>query len=435
MTNSTPQHTDLKWLYIDFNSYFASVEQQLQPHLRGKPIAIVPVDTPTTSAIAASYEAKAFGIKTGTPIYEARKKCPELICVLARHEAYVDFHNRIMVEINNHIPVTAVCSIDEAACILMKNEASIEAVTTIALSIKRGLAKNLGEYIRCSIGVASNRYLAKVATDLQKPDGFTILKSTDLPERLFQLELRDLPGIGRNMEIRLNMAGIHTMESLMQLSSDRMRDIWGGIWGERMWHLLRGADLPEIATQRRSIGHSHVMAPDLRVPSKAFFVARRLTLKAASRLRRMDYYASSLSFSARLESTSYMKKGRYIEDHLSCWRAQDNMTFLHMLNQIWRRMIYKLRASGMTTIKIKKLSITLHGLVPASDLADDLLSDDTNHRYNRTKHENVSRAMDRLNQRFGRDTILIGMLPSQGRSFSGTKIAFTRIPDKEEFLE
>ena len=435
MSDCTIPKPDLKWLYIDFNSYFASVEQQLQPHLRGKPIAIVPVDTPTTSAIAASYEAKAFGIKTGTPIYEARKKCPELICVLARHEAYVEFHNRIMIEIDNHIPVTAVCSIDEAACILMKNECSVEAATAIAMSIKRGLAKNLGEYIRCSIGIASNRYLAKVATDLHKPDGFTILLPNDLPERLFQLELRDLPGIGRNMEIRLNKANIYTMQALMQLSPERMRDIWGGIWGERMWHLLRGADLPEIETSRRSIGHSHVMAPELRVPSKAFFVARRLTLKAASRLRRMDYYARHLSFSARLESTSYMEKGRYVEDHLSCWRAQDNMTFLHMLNQIWRRMIYKLRASGLTTIKIKKLSITLHGLVPASELTTDLLSDDTNERYSRVKNENVSHAMDKLNQRFGRDTILIGMLPSQGRSFSGTKIAFTRIPDMEEFLE
>ncbi len=435
MMNHTYQHIGLKWLYIDFNSYFASVEQQLQPHLRGKPIAIVPVDTPTTSAIAASYEAKAFGITTGTPIYEARKKCPDLICVLARHEAYVEFHNRIMIEINNHIPVTAVCSIDEAACILMRNESSVEAATAIAMSIKRGLAKNLGEYVRCSIGIASNRYLAKVATDLQKPDGLTILLPSSLPERLYTLELRDLPGIGRNMEVRLNKANIHTMQQLMQLSCERMRDIWGGIGGERMWHLLRGADLPEIETQRRSIGHSHVMAPELRTPAKAFFVARRLTLKAASRLRRMEYYAGNLSFSARLESSSYLEKGRYIEDHLSCWRAQDNMTFLAMLNQIWRRVIYRLRAAGMHSIKIKKLSITLHGLVPASELVDDLLSDETNKRYNRTKHENVSHAMDRLNQRFGRDTILIGMLPSQGKSFSGTKIAFTRIPDMEEFLE
>src|SRR5579871_2157339 len=89
-----------RWLYIDFNSYFASVEQQLQPRLRGKPVAVVPVATDSTCAIAASYEAKAYGVKTGTPIYEAKKMCPGLICVLAQHERYVDYHHRILDEVN-----------------------------------------------------------------------------------------------------------------------------------------------------------------------------------------------------------------------------------------------------------------------------------------------------------------------------------------------
>src|SRR5882757_8253541 len=115
----------LRWIYIDFNSYFASVEQQLDPALRGKPVAVLPVMTDSTCAIAASYEAKAFGVKTGTPIYEAKKMCPGLICVLARHERYVEFHHRLIEEIERHIPVTAVCSIDEVACRLMDNEISV----------------------------------------------------------------------------------------------------------------------------------------------------------------------------------------------------------------------------------------------------------------------------------------------------------------------
>ncbi len=424
----------LQWLYIDFNSYFASVEQQLQPRLRNRPIAVVPVDTDSTCAIAASYEAKAFGIRTGTPIYEARKLCPDLICVLAQHEKYVTFHHRIVEEINQHIPVTAVCSIDEAACRLMRNEASIEAATAIAQSIKRGLAKNLGDYIRCSIGVAANRYLAKVATDLQKPDGLTILRQNDLPERLFALDLRDLPGIGYNMERRLIKAGITTMQALLSLNAEQMRAIWGGIWGERMWHLLRGADLPEIETQRRTIGHSHVMAPELREPAKAVYVARRLALKAASRLRRMEYYASELSLSIRVEQGPGLNATR-LEASLSCWRAQDNMTFLHLLDRIWQEHMQTIQGHKIQRPRIKKISITLYGLVAANQIAADLLEAETNERFRRLKAENVSRAMDRLNQRFGRDTVLVGMLPSQGKSFTGTKIAFTRIPDMEEFLE
>lgn len=418
--------TGLRWLYVDFNSYFASVEQQLKPALRGKPVAVVPVQTDSTCAIAASYEAKAFGIRTGTPIYEARKKCPGLICVLAQHEAYVDFHHRILDEIALHIPVTDICSIDEAACRLMDNETSVDMATRIALSMKKGLAAHVGEYVRCSIGIAPNRYLAKVATDINKPDGLTIIQPHDLPHALFSLELRDLPGIGRNMERRLINAGITNLRDLWALGPDAMRAIWGGIWGERMWHMLRGEDLTEIATTRRTLGHSHVMAPELRHPAKAIFVARRLTLKAASRLRRMEYYAAALSFSARLEN------GQRLTGEERCWRAQDNSSFLHMLDRIWQATIGRMPRNE----RIKKISVTLHGLCPASQIQPDLFDrhgdDDLAMRM---KSERLSRAMDVLNHRFGRDTILLGMLPEQGRSFSGTKIAFTRIPDREEFHE
>src|ERR1035437_3898300 len=256
-------------LYVDFNSYFASVEQQLNPRLRGKPIAIIPVETDSTCAIAASYEAKAFGVKTGTPIYEAKKMCPGLICVLAQHEHYVEFHERILDEIDHHIPVTAVCSIDEMACSLMKNERSPEQVTAIAKSIKAGIAKNVGEYVRCSIGVAPSKYLAKVATDMQKPDGLTILMPEDIPRRLLELKLRDLIGVGHNMEQRINRAGIYDMQALLKLQPKHMRAVWGSIWGEKMWYYLRGYDLPDEETSRSSVGHSHVLSPDMRPPCQS----------------------------------------------------------------------------------------------------------------------------------------------------------------------
>jgi len=330
---SSPQNhsispSGLRWLYVDFNSYFASVEQQLRPELRGKPIAVVPVDTDATCAIAASYEAKAFGVKTGTPIWEAKKICPGIVCVLAQHERYVEYHHRILDEIDHHIPVTAVCSIDEVACRLMDNETSVERSTEIGRAIKRGLAKNVGEYVKCSIGIAPNRYLAKIATDMQKPDGMTVLQPHDLPERLFALKLRDLTGVGHNMERRLAMAGISDMRALLALDAKRMRKAWGGVLGERMWYQLRGVELPEEETSRRTVGHSHVMAPELRDPAKAKYVARRLTLKAASRLRRMEYYAGALSLSARLEN------GPRLEGGIHCYRAQDSMTFLHLLDKL-----------------------------------------------------------------------------------------------------
>src|ERR1700693_1832303 len=415
----------LRRLYVDFNSYFASVEQQLRPELRGKPVAVVPVETDSTCAIAASYEAKAFGVKTGTPICEARRLCPGLFCVLAQHERYVEFHHRLIEEIERHIPVTAVCSIDEVACRLMDNEISVERSTEIAQSIKSGIAKNIGPYMRCSIGIAPNRYLAKVGTELQKPDGLVVLRAEDLPQELFSLKLRDLPGVGANIEHRIQMAGIADLPGLFALNPQQMRTIWGSIWGEKLWYLLRGMELPDEITARRSIGHSHVMAPELRDPVKSKDVARRLTLKAASRLRRMEYYAGAMSFSARLENDARV----HAEERF--YRAQDNKTFLDLLNKLWTQALRRSRG-----VRIRKVSVTLSDLVTTTDLQADLFASlpDVDLAA-RGKSEKLSRAMDKINHRFGRDSILIGMTPSRGQSFSGTKIAFTRIPDEDEFLE
>src|SRR5271170_8331267 len=415
----------LRRLYVDFNSYFPSVEQQLRSELRGQPIAVVAVETDSTCAIAASYEAKAFGVKTGTAIYEAKRLCPGLVCVLARHERYVEFHHGLIEEIERHIPVTAVCSIDEVACRLMDNEISVERSTEIAQSIKRGIAKNIGPYMRCSIGIAPNRYLAKVGTELQKPDGLVVLRPEDLLKGLFGLKLRDLPGIGANIERRVRKAGIADLPRLFALDPHRMREIWGSVWGEKLWYLLRGMELPEEITARRSVGHSHVMAPELRDPLKAKDVARRLTLKAASRLRRMEYYAGAMSFSGRLESDVSV----HAEARL--YRAQDNKTFLDLLDGLWTQALKQHRGA-----RIKKVSVTLSELVAATNLQSDLFASlpDADLAA-REKSEKLSRAMDEINHRFGRDSVLIGMTPSDGKPFSGSKIAFTRIPDIDEFLE
>lgn len=429
MFDSRFHPSELKWLYVDFNSYFASVEQQLQPNLRGRPVAVVPVETDSTCAIAASYEAKAFGINTGTPIWKARKLCPHLVCVPARHELYVAFHHQAIQEIERHIPVAAVCSIDEMAARLMQNEALPTAAQRIGEAIKAGIRTALGEWIRCSIGIAPNRYLAKVACDLQKPDGLTILPQDDIAHRISgELVLTDLPGIGRNMERRLRLQGIHTIADILALDRKRMRSAWGSVWGERMWYLLRGYDLPEPETHRRSIGHSHVLAPAMRTPAKAIDVARRLTLKAASRLRRMNYTARSFHFSMRLED------GRRLRAETRCRPTQDSPAFIAMLLKVWRDLL-----PSQDNLQIKKLSVTLYGLEPADlrqfDLFVHSCPQKEIHPQKQQRNLRLSYAMDRLNHRFGRDTVLLGMLPSAGMGFSGSKIAFTRIPDLEEFNE
>lgn len=433
-TETGAAQSGLRWLYVDFNSYFASVEQQLRPELRGKPIIVIPVETDSTCAIAASYEAKALGIKTNTPVYEARRLCPDIVCVLANHESYSRFHQKLVAEIENHIPVTAVCSIDEMACRLMDNETSPAAACDIARRIKRGIAENVGEYVRCSIGIAPNRYLAKVATDLQKPDGLTVLLPQDIPDKLLHLGLRDLPGIGANMERRLHAHGLHDIHQLYGLSARRLRAVWGSIWGEKMWYLLRGVELPEEKTERHSIGHSHVLAPELRPPAQARLVARRLLVKAASRLRRMEYQARRLTLSVRIEN------GPRLAADMGCTAARDNFTFLEMLETLWEAL-----ERDIGRQRLKKVSVTLSGLEDPRQVQvqGDLFAAPATPTetppapaVKKQKNEKISAAMDKLNQKFGRDTVSLGQLPAQKLSRdTGTKIAFTRIPDLEEFSE
>ena len=143
----------LRSLLVDFNSYFASVEQQAEPRYRGRPIGVVPMLADTTVCIAASVEAKTFGVKTGTKLAEARKLCPEIEFVIARHELYIDYHHRAVGVVDSVVPVRAVLSIDEMDCELTGRWRERERAIDIAKKVKVKIAAELGECLRTSIGI------------------------------------------------------------------------------------------------------------------------------------------------------------------------------------------------------------------------------------------------------------------------------------------
>ena len=136
-------------------------------------------------------------------------------------------------------------------------------------AIKKAIARGAGEYVKCSIGLAANSYLAKVATDLEKPDGLVVLHLDELPGRILHFKLRDLPWIGRNMERRLIAAGVPDIPALWGLSAMRMRRIWGSVMGQRFWYMLHGVQVPPLEITKRMVGHSHVLAPGLRPSAMA----------------------------------------------------------------------------------------------------------------------------------------------------------------------
>ncbi|MGB7984833.1 MAG: DNA polymerase, partial [Terracidiphilus sp.] len=253
----------LNWLFVDMNSYFASVEQDARPELRGCPVAVVPMMADTTCCIAASYEAKAHGVKTGTLVGEAKRMCPGIKLVEARHQLYIEYHHRIVEAVESCLPVTAVLSIDEMACRLLGRERPLLQAMALGRQVKARIRERVGPMIRSSVGLATNRYLAKVASDMEKPDGLVALPLDILPEALRQLELRDLPGIGAQMEKRLNDKGIRTMDDLLARNCEQAGELWGSVWGERLWHWLRGEDFDMSETEHlKSLSHQHVLAPE-----------------------------------------------------------------------------------------------------------------------------------------------------------------------------
>src|ERR1700722_2710738 len=272
------------FLHIDLNSFFASVEQQPHPEYRNRPLAVVPTHADTTCCIAASYEAKALGIKTGTQVGEAKRICPEIVLVDGSHGVYADYSARIAKAVELCCPVAHTPSIDEMVCQLMGREQEPPRARRIALEIKQSIYKQVGESLRCSIGMAPNRYLAKIASDMQKPDGLIGLLPSQMPRAIAHLELRDLPGVGARTEVRLNAKGINTMEQLLALDRNGMHKLWDSVWGDRLYHWLRGADsgddgAPVPAELQKSLGHSHVLGPEFRSEEGAWSVAHKLLHK------------------------------------------------------------------------------------------------------------------------------------------------------------
>jgi DNA polymerase-4 len=416
----------VQWMFVDMNSFFASVEQQENPTLIGKPVAVVPSMTEHTCAIAASYEAKAFGVKTGTLIRDALEMCPHLNCLPARHNVYRDYHDMFLAEADKHTRVTKVWSIDEFSSRLWPSDQPIEMAVALAERIRQGFFDNIGPAIQCSIGLAPNAYLAKVASDMQKPNGLTILTKDNLQEKLFPMRLTDFTGIGANMQKRLNRGGIWTVEQIWNCSPKHFRKIWGSVDGEKFWYRLRGEDIPDRPESAKvMIGHSRVLDPKHRDPYMAKQIGRRLLIKAAQRLRRAELLAGALSLSVRTTDGD-----RWSIDE-TCPAMDDNLGFVRLYTKLWDGMIENLRP-----YRLKKISVVFHRLSTPTCVTDNLIEfSDTKSRQWREKSRALSASMDGVNKRYGNDKLTFGASPKTMAGFVGTKIAFSRIPDKEEFYE
>ena len=411
----------LRCLFVDFDSFFASVEQHDAPHLRGKPVAVIPVATATTCCLAASKEAKRdYRIKTGTGVAEALERCPDIALQLARPARYVQIHHQFLETIRTCIPHGVPASVDEVPCWLIGRERRRDNAEAIARDIKRALHARFGDSLTCSIGIAPNKFLAKTASDMNKPDGLTVIEQDDLPHALHTLELRDLCGIGPSMEIRLRTAGIETVEELCAASRDQLRRAWGSIEGERFWLQLRGFELPERETQRASVGHSHVLGPGLRNVAGMRSVLFKLLAKAAMRLRAEKLRASGMAIRIRFVG----KDDRYEKD-IRFAALDDTPAMLRMLAE---RLVPLERAAASGRWNQKRypplsVAVTLVGLTETLGTCGELMA-------GRRREQAASRLLDEVNEKYGNSALFLGsMAKAVELNAAPMRIPFQTIPD------
>jgi DNA polymerase-4 len=321
-----------------------------------------------------------------------------------------------------------VLSIDEMACRLMGRERPLLAALELGRQVKTRILEQVGPMLRSSVGLATNRYLAKIASDMEKPDGLVALPLDILPGALRLLTLRDLPGVGARTEKRLNEQGIRAMEELLALNCEQAGRLWGSVWGERLWHWLRGEDFDMSETEHlKSMSHQHVLAPEMRTPEKAWAVAHKLLHKAAMRLRADDLWASSIGLAIgfavpRGENAPVSRYGaptRGWKGELRLSECQDNQTLIAALSRLWAS-----RPTGAQFEHPYFIGVHLNGLVP--DRLHSLnLFDGTEDEQNRTR---LLAAMDELNHKYGLSTLAPATMLTAFKA-APTRIAFHSIPE------
>lgn len=410
----------LRLLYLDMNSYFASVEQQEDPSLRGRPVGVVTTMQPNAAIIAASYEAKDQGLKFGVRMREARQMIPDMQFRPARHDVYVAYHHRIKRAVERILPIEAAHSVDEFSIRLTGQAQNLQVALGLAKQMRQQIYQDVGTAMRCSIGLGPSLLLAKLAGELQKPEGLEWLSPELLPDKISHLKLRDIPGISRGMEARLTAAGITTIPELYRLPPKHARKIWGGVQGERFIRALQGEDIPQPVTKpARSLGHGQVLSYNNRNPEAARLVTRRLLIKAATRLRRQNAFATYLQISVKCAQRGRCGIGQKIP------ATQDSFQLLALYRQFWDVLAFTQPIST---------SVMLGGLVPAHRHTADLFEERTRAGM-RTLREDLCVLVDTVNQRYGQDTLIYGERHREITPYTGAKIAFGRIPGREEFRD
>lgn len=377
---------DYQYLFLDMNAYFASVEQQEHPHLRGKPVIVTPTPCPTGCIITSNYEARTYGIKTGMQVRFAQHLCPKIIIRKSDTFLYLKYHKKLVEIIKNLTPFYLVKSIDELAIKLTPQDQNYKHSLQFALKIKHLIKINLGPHVRCSIGIAPNIFLAKTAAESKKPDGLTILRINELKSSFAKLKLIDLCGIAYHMENNLRALNINTPLEFFTTDVQKLKNQLGKV-GEYWYLNLHGYDVNKSFSSDppKTVSQSHVLEPKLRSWDLAWSVCEKLVFKAAKRLRSYHLISKKLSL-----KVNFIGEGKY-KNWLKISPINDSFTLTRHIKSIWQH-IPKYENFPL------KICVVFFELIASNPRQKKLFNDDK-------KAQLLSFSIDKINNKFSRNTI------------------------------
>lgn len=373
-------------VHIDLNSCFASCEQQANPFLRDKPVAVCAYTTPSGCVLAASYEAKALGIKTGMRLSEAKILCPKIIALNPDPPKYRYVHKKLNKLLKSYSSIVVAKSIDEFVFDL-KDYCSVSGgdAFSIVTEIKRRIKEEIGDYLRVSAGISTNSYLAKLAATLKKPDGLTIIDSNNFEDIYKKIKLFDLPGIKSGNTKRLSGSGISTVCQMYSATPQKLKFAMRSIAGYYWYFRLKGYEVENTTLVRKSFGNSYSLPRPLSSDSDLLPILNKLVFKTSSRVRRAGFTSSGLHLGLLTKNSGYWHKGVKLSNPLvSSFEYQEAF-----------KKIFLERPSGA---EVRLISVTAFNLSRENGSQLSLLEKSN-------KEVEATKVMDLINKKFGSYTI------------------------------
>lgn len=396
MNHNTLQGNMKPWvLFVDMNSFFATCEQEVNYYLRGRPVGVCVYTGKYGCVIAPSIEAKKAGVKLGMRLNEAMKICPDLVPLETHPKRYREFHVRIIQVLKKYSNDVIPRSIDEAVVNLHGYQNIYNHPFEVAKKIKHDIKTEVGEWIKCSIGIAPNAFLAKLASDLQKPDGLVMITPENIDQVLSGLQLKDLPGISDGMEARLNKGGIYTPVQLRHTDPQILKIICRSVIGLQWHYRLNFAEMDMATHDYKSMSAMRHLSSEQRENTETVHaILLSLCMRLEQRMVRREVFCKKVYFTIK-----YINNQRYDDEFKCNVPLQDGIDILHILKERMQKNEQKMGCLSIINQQVSALCVVITDFVHQELVQYSLFE-------NHSKKDALRKAVYALKDRFGQEKLM-----------------------------